>query len=147
MSGVSRAWLCQIGLCSRPSLIRKTLTFHRFGTYSVSEAVNAGLDLEMPGPPTWRGQLIKYASGARKITNHTLDERVRKVLNFINIGIATGIPEHATEETRDTKETSKLLRDISAASLVLLKNDGNILPLNKKQSVGSHELAYNNVLT
>ena len=108
-----------------------------FGTYSVSEAVNAGLDLEMPGPSIWRGPLIKYAAGARKITNHTLEERGRKVLNFVNNAIATGIPENATEETRNTKETSKLLRDIAADSLVLLKNEGNILPLSKEHSVST----------
>lgn len=68
------------------------------------------------------GDLIKYAAGGRKITNHTLDERVRNVLNFVNKAIATGIPENAAEGTKDTKETSQLLRQISAESTVLLKN-------------------------
>ena len=89
----------------------------------------------MPGPSIWRGGLIKHAAGARKITNHTIDERVRKVLNFVNLAIATGIPENADEEARNTKETSKLLRDISADSLVLLKNERNVLPLSKSKSV------------
>ena len=26
-----------------------------FGTYSVSESINAGLNVEMPGPTVWRG--------------------------------------------------------------------------------------------
>jgi beta-glucosidase len=111
------------------------LTSYRFGTYSVSDAVNAGLDLEMPGPSIWRGNLIKYAASGRKITDHTMDERVRNVLNFVNKAIATGIPENAEEGTVDTKETSALLRKIAAESVVLLKNERNILPLSKSKSV------------
>lgn len=126
--------------------LERRLILSRFGTYSVSEAVNAGLDLEMPGPPIWRGDLIKYAAGARKITNHTLDERIRKILNFVNLAIATGIPEDADESTRDTKETAQLLRQISADSLVLLKNERDILPLSKNKSVRIYRLVVKRLL-
>ena len=38
-----------------------------FGTYSTSEAVNAGLDLEMPGPTRWRGALLEHLVSSRKV--------------------------------------------------------------------------------
>ncbi|KAI8265119.1 putative beta-glucosidase I [Colletotrichum sp. SAR11_239] len=55
-----------------------------FGTYSTSEAVNAGLDLEMPGPGRWRGELLMWAVLCRKVKEATIDERVRSLLNLIN---------------------------------------------------------------
>lgn len=48
-----------------------------FGTYSTSEAVNAGLDLEMPGPARWRGELLMWAVLCRKVKEATIDARVR----------------------------------------------------------------------
>lgn len=68
---------------------------------------------------------------------------MRKVLKFVNYAITTGIPENAGENTRNTKETSKLLRDISADSLVLLKNEGKILPLSKEKSVSTTQTIFN----
>ncbi|KAL3450493.1 glycoside hydrolase superfamily [Aspergillus insuetus] len=37
-----------------------------FGTYSTTEALDAGLDLEMPGPTIWRGQLLFWAVISKK---------------------------------------------------------------------------------
>jgi beta-glucosidase len=53
----------------------------RFGTYSVAEALNAGLDLEMPGPPRWRTPLlVNHCLTSQKLFPDTLDERVEIVL-------------------------------------------------------------------
>ena len=122
--------------------LEKRLISRRFGTYSVSEAMNAGLDLEIPGPPIWRGDVIKYAAGARKITSHILDERMHKILNFVNLAIVTGISDNVDESTKDTKETAQLLRQISAGSLVLLKNERCIPPLSKNKSVRIYWLVF-----
>ncbi|MCJ1283038.1 hypothetical protein MMC26_002365 [Xylographa opegraphella] len=105
-----------------------------FGTYSTSEAVNAGLDLEMPGPPRWRGSVLSHALLAKKVHPHVLDERVREVLRFVKKAMATGIKENAEEKTGDTPETAKLLRKIAADSVVLMKNEKNILPLSKEKT-------------
>ncbi|KAF4918609.1 putative beta-glucosidase I [Colletotrichum viniferum] len=55
-----------------------------FGTYSTSEAVNAGLDLEMPGPARWRSELLMWAVLCRKVKEATIDQRVRSLLSPIN---------------------------------------------------------------
>ncbi|KFY44503.1 hypothetical protein V495_03419 [Pseudogymnoascus sp. VKM F-4514 (FW-929)] len=105
-----------------------------YGTYSTAEAVNAGLDLEMPGPSRLRGGLLQGALASNKVTEHAITQRAREVLNLVNRCAASGIPENAKEETRDTPETAALLKKISANSIVLLKNEGNVLPLKKNKS-------------
>lgn len=70
-----------------------------------------------------------------KVATHVLDERVRNVLTLINRCAASGVPENAPETTADTPETAAFLRRIGADSLVLMKNEGDILPLKKDKKV------------
>ncbi|KAG7126513.1 beta-glucosidase I like protein [Verticillium longisporum] len=98
-----------------------------YGTYSTNDAVNAGLDLEMPGPSKFRGDLLKFNVATDKINEHTIDERARPILNFVKKAMALGIPENAPETTDDSPETAELLRRIGGETLVLLKNDRNIV--------------------
>ncbi len=106
-----------------------------FGTYSTSDAVNSGLDLEMPGPSRWRGELLAHVVSSRKVPSHVLDERVRNMLKLVKQCKVSGIRERAEETTNDTPETSKLLRKLVADSCVLLKNEEDVLPLKKDKSV------------
>ncbi|KAL4937728.1 hypothetical protein BDV06DRAFT_226699 [Aspergillus oleicola] len=104
------------------------------GLYSTVEAIKAGLDLEMPGPSLFRGHLLRFASETGKVWGHELDARVREVLKFVKKCAAIpGIVEHGPEKKRDTPETAALLRRIGNESIVLLKNEGNILPLSKNK--------------
>ncbi|RSL45539.1 hypothetical protein CEP53_010738 [Fusarium sp. AF-6] len=43
-----------------------------FGTYSTVKAINASLDLEMPGPTKWRGKKVSSATSVGKINNETI---------------------------------------------------------------------------
>lgn len=103
----------------------------RWGTYSTTEAVNAGLDLEMPGGTRWRGELLVQARGVYKVLDHVIDERVRNVLNLVNRCAGAGIADHAGERAGNTPETAALLRKIGGESIVLMKNEDNVLPLAK----------------
>ncbi|KAH6997326.1 beta-glucosidase [Ilyonectria destructans] len=107
-----------------------------YGTYSTSEAINAGLDLEMPGPTRWRGEALSHAVTANKIKKATLDERVRNVLKLIKHGLEnTSIPPNVPEKQLNTPEHIALLREAAAKSIVLLKNEQNVLPFNPNKSV------------
>ncbi|KAL2010550.1 hypothetical protein VTN00DRAFT_6357 [Thermoascus crustaceus] len=106
-----------------------------FGTYSTSEAVNAGLDLEMPGKTRWRGQALVHAVSSNKVPERILDERVRKVLNLVNFAHNSGIPEGAEEKWLNRPEDQALLRRAAAESVVLMRNNGNILPFDKNKPV------------
>ncbi|KAF5013889.1 hypothetical protein FDECE_138 [Fusarium decemcellulare] len=98
-----------------------------FGTYSCSEALNAGLDVEMPGPSRHRGRQIMAAVSSGKVTKHTLDERARRVLRFVNDAAVAKVSP--VETTLDTPESRELNRKAAAESIVLLKNDDGLLPL------------------
>ncbi|KAF7715058.1 Beta-glucosidase [Penicillium ucsense] len=102
-----------------------------FGTYSVSEAIEAGLDLEMPGKTRWRGEALSHAVTSNKVAEFKLDERVRNVLNLVNWVDPLGIPEGAEEKALNRPEDQALMRRAAAESVVLLKNEDNILPLKK----------------
>ncbi|CEJ60846.1 hypothetical protein PMG11_09402 [Penicillium brasilianum] len=101
-----------------------------FGTYSTAEALNAGLDLEMPGPTRLRGPLLELAISSRKVSRSTLDERARTVLEFVQR--ASKAEVSTVESTRDFPEDRKLNRKLAADSIVLLKNESGLLPLNQK---------------
>lgn len=95
------------------------------GTYSTSDAINAGLDLEMP-MQVWRGNLLSWVVNARKVTMQTIDNSVRRFLNLIN-QVAPALSSKGWDN--NTAETSALARQVAAETVVLLKNDANVLPL------------------
>ncbi|KAI0880647.1 glycoside hydrolase family 3 protein [Annulohypoxylon maeteangense] len=102
-----------------------------YGTYTTTEAALAGLDLEMPGPPRFRGEPLKFNVSTDKVRKHILDQRVKAMLEFVKKCAASGVKEDAPEGTADTPETAELLRRIGNEGIVLLKNDQKILPLQK----------------
>ena len=89
----------------------------------------------MPGATRYRGDLLVQNIGINKVGTHVLDERVRNVLNLVKRAEKANIPEYAEEKTLDTPETAALLRKIGADSIVLLKNEGAILPFKKDKKV------------
>jgi beta-glucosidase len=89
----------------------------------------------MPGATKWRGEILIQASGVGKVPVHVIDERARNVLNLVNRCAAANIPEYAEEKEANTPETAALLRKIGADSIVLMKNEGNVLPLKKDKKV------------
>ncbi|KAL6828024.1 glycoside hydrolase family 3 protein [Trichoderma camerunense] len=103
-----------------------------YGTYSTTAAVVAGLDLEMPGPPRFRGDTLKFNVSNGKPFVHVIDQRAREVLQFVKTCAASGVKENGPETTvNNTPETAALLRKIGNEGIVLLKNDNNVLPLKK----------------
>ncbi|KAF2458870.1 glycosyl hydrolase family 3 C-terminal domain-containing protein [Lineolata rhizophorae] len=106
-----------------------------YGTYSTSDSINAGLEIEMPGPTRWRGEALVHAVGSRKVLGHVLDARVRKILELINLATKSGIPESGPEKSLDRPQDKALLRRVTSESIVLLKNEGGILPFKPDEPV------------
>lgn len=107
-----------------------------YGTYSTTPAVAAGLDLEMPGPPRFRGEALKFNASTGKPFMHVVDARAREVLRLVKrcAPLAARIRENGPERAADTPETAALLRRIGNESIVLLKNDGGVLPFRKDKT-------------
>ncbi|KKF94932.1 putative beta-glucosidase I [Ceratocystis platani] len=102
-----------------------------YGTYSTTDAALAGLDIEMPGPPRFRGEALKFNVATNKVPEFVVDERARTVLELIKRCAASGIPENAPEREGNTPETAALLREMGIEGTVLLKNEDGLLPLKK----------------
>ncbi|KAH9483793.1 putative beta-glucosidase I [Psilocybe cubensis] len=108
-----------------------------FGTYGVDQPINAGLDLEMPGPPRWRtSTLVLHCLSAKKLAQSTIDERVTNLLTFVqkqarkNPEIVFG---DGAERSRDTPEGRQFCRALAAEGIVLLKNNDNLLPFSQEK--------------
>ncbi|KDQ59962.1 glycoside hydrolase family 3 protein [Jaapia argillacea MUCL 33604] len=111
-----------------------------FGIYSIDHALNAGLDLEMPGTNKWRTlDLMNRSIGSRKIMVRTVKERAKKVLEMVK-KCAAGAPEvldgDGKEYTRESPADKLLMKKVASESIVLLKNSppspssSPLLPLN-----------------
>ena len=97
-----------------------------FGTHTAAESLEAGLDLEMPGPPRERGAKLLAAVRNGETSEARVDEAVRNLLRlFVWSGVGE-IDQH--EHTLDSATTRDVIRRAAVAGSVLLKNDG-ILPL------------------
>lgn len=99
-----------------------------FGTNS-AEVANGGLDLEMPGPARWMGSSLLKAVQDRLVSEAVIDDKVRRLLRLMLRVGALDNPEIPPERAVDTPEQRALLREVAAESIVLLKNDRNVLPL------------------
>ena len=121
-----------------------------YGTYGVDQALNAGLDLEMPGPPRWRSPLlVSHCISAMKLAARTIDIRAGTMLRFVqkvaraNAEVVYG---DGVERTRDTPEGRAWCRRLAAEGMVLLKNEGEVLPLQSSKArkivvIGQHATA------
>lgn len=89
--------------------------------------LNAGNDLEMPSSGGVNDAKIVEAVKCGVIDEMTLDERVDKLIDIILKGAANKKPGYKF----DVKAHNLLSRQIAEQSMVLLKNDGNILPLKR----------------
>lgn len=108
-----------------------------YGVYTSKAAIENGLDIEMPGPTIHRAvDAVKHMIDSREMHIQDLDDRVKNVLNLIKYCAKSGVKENGVEDTENnTKETSELLRKIAAESVVVLKNEDNILPLSKTEKI------------
>jgi beta-glucosidase len=105
-----------------------------FGTRSTVASINAGLDLEMPGPAIWRGEKLPQAVERGEVTVGTLDESVRRLLRlFERTGILAEHYRREPEQAVDLPEHRALIREAAAEGIVLLKNDHHVLPLQRKK--------------
>ncbi|PSN70278.1 beta-glucosidase precursor, partial [Corynespora cassiicola Philippines] len=105
------------------------------GLYATTSPIRAGLDLEMPGPNQWRGKSLAHSLLANRLSIHDLDNCVRRILNMVKEAERSRIPAEAPEMLLNREQDRQLLRRAAAESIVLLKNEGSILPLDPKKPI------------
>jgi beta-glucosidase len=97
---------------------------------STARCLNAGLTLEMPWPRMFKEKALEQAFNDGTITEETLNDRVRRNLRVM---MRTGLfdrPDALPQGSRNTTEHQVLVRQAAEEGIVLLKNEGNLLPLN-----------------
>jgi len=102
------------------------------GTHSTAKMANAGLDLEMP-KALWFGEKLLDAVKSGKVSEETIDDRVR---NMMRIMFRAGLFDeqvNAYGGELKTEERINLALETAHKSIVLLKNETNILPLDKNK--------------
>jgi beta-glucosidase len=96
------------------------------GTHSTVKAALAGLDMEQPGD-TYFGAPLKQAVQDGKVPQARLDDMAHRIVRSI---IASGVVDHPPmRSVVDPFQGRDDAKKIEEESLVLLKNEGGILPL------------------
>jgi beta-glucosidase len=100
-------------------------------TYDAVGAANGGLDLEMPSGKFMNRASLLPAIKAGKVTEATIDEKVRHILQTaIRFG---WLDRDQTDLSIPllNMDGRKLALEAARSGMVLLKNEGNLLPLDK----------------
>ena len=102
-----------------------------FGTHSTAAAANAGLDLEMPGPPQWFGSTLVAAVEHGEVPRATVERMVERLQVLADRTGATDGVGNGEPGSDDNPRHRALIRETAAASFVLLRNEGTLLPLDR----------------
>jgi beta-glucosidase len=104
-----------------------------FATHSVKPAADAGLDLEMPGPALYFGEELLQAVKDGRVDEKIIDDKVRRLLRLMtNTGAMDG-EITVTAKVKDFPSHRELAREAAEESIILLKNERNVLPLNRNK--------------
>ena len=103
------------------------------GTHSTVDAANHGLDLEMGTNPPYEKNYfanpLLAAVKEGKVSMKVIDDKVYRILW---VTYQTTLSGNQSSGKINTPEHSKTAYDIAAESIVLLKNEKQLLPLNAK---------------
>ncbi len=95
------------------------------------DAMNAGLDIDMPDGYGYSDDLVRAVQNGT-VSQQLVDEKVRWVLRLV-FGLDLDDPNRIHEASRivSTPEHQQLAREVADAGIVLLKNEDQILPLDR----------------
>jgi len=94
-----------------------------FGTHSTAATLNAGLDLEMPGPARFLGFKAADAVAAGEVAQDRVDDAAAR------IALAARRFKGEKRSPITGEAAAGLLVEAAAAGFVLLRNEGGLLPL------------------
>jgi len=96
------------------------------GTHSAVKASHAGLDQEQPDKYFF-GETLKKAVESGEVSQDEINDHVHRVLRTI---FATGLFDHpVVKKVPDVDKGYAIAQSIAEKSIVLLKNEHNVLPL------------------
>jgi beta-glucosidase len=122
--------------CENPYLLndvlRKDFGFKGFvlsdwgGTHSTARASHAGLDMEQPHN-IFFDEALKKTVESGEVSEDEINEHVHRILRTI---FATGLFDHPVkDQVPDVEGGYRMAQEIAEKSIVLLKNQNDVLPL------------------
>ncbi len=104
-------------------------------TRSTEKAAFAGLDISMPGGDNCGfGKPLLEAVRKGTVPESFIDDKVTRILRMYDrIGILDGNGDVVRGFQRNTPEHRAIAREVAEEGMVLLKNEGGILPLDPKK--------------
>ncbi|MCY7408962.1 MAG: glycoside hydrolase family 3 C-terminal domain-containing protein, partial [Chitinophagales bacterium] len=102
------------------------------------EAVNAGVDMDMQGVVYYK--YLKQSINEGKVPLSAIDSAVKRILRIkYDLGLFNDPYRYCNEEREKkvimSKENLEAARDMARKSMVLLKNNNNVLPLKNETSI------------
>ena len=102
-------------------------------TYDAVEAANGGLDLEMPRGKWMNRENLLPAIADGRVSEDVIDEKVRRILRIIfRFGFFDN-PQLDASIPYDNPEAAEVALELAREGVVLLKNDGALLPLDRSE--------------
>ncbi len=103
-----------------------------WGTHRTVPAALAGLDVEMQTGIIY-GSPVVEAVGRGELESANVDEHVRRILRAQLCYELDSKPPAVDESKLETAETLALAREVATRSIVVLRNEDDLLPLSKTQ--------------
>ena len=97
------------------------------GTHSTVGSVTSGLNVEMPGN-TYLGEALLDSVKAGIVPEEVIDQRVREILR-VRFAIPAVPKEQANKEITSKPEQQQIAYTVATRSVVMLKNETHLLPL------------------
>ncbi len=95
--------------------------------HSTVPAASHGLDLEMPGPPSYFGAKLLVAVEAGQVRQARIDDAARRLIRLI---LRTGLLDRTKVDGELRSDRHRhIARRAAEEAIVLLKNQGGLLPL------------------
>jgi beta-glucosidase len=102
-------------------------------TYSVADAANAGLDLEMPSAEMFTQANLSTALAQGEVAMGTIDDKVRRILR---LAACFGWLDHEQKDASIPEQdpsSRQVALELARSGSVLLKNEAGTLPLDPAQ--------------
>ena len=108
--------------------------FSSYDSDTPAQSINAGFSLEMPRPSRYKKSKLMKAFNAGEFDEERLNDLVSRLLRVM---LKTGAFEAAKKSSKNIsqEEHRHLARRIAQDSIVLLKNEGEVLPLHRDERV------------
>lgn len=105
-----------------------------WAVYNTEKLITSGVDIEMPRAKVLAAEKVKAMLNSGIISEAYLDERIKSILSpCIEMGLLD-IPHKEPEMRARWSEHRKVAEQVAEEGIVLLKNQGKLLPLDKKKT-------------